>query len=64
LEPVERVIYEAVVCPECEGSGCRDGDPCPESPGLCFCEPCPHCGGAGAVRHAILLRIEPLRFAA
>jgi RecJ-like exonuclease len=57
LRGMVEIVYEEIVCPECGGDGCLDGDPCPDTPGLCDCLPCPVCGGSGAVREALFVEI-------
>lgn len=40
------IVYEEIICPECAGDGCVDGDPCPV------------CGGSGAMRQALFVEVE------
>jgi hypothetical protein len=58
------IVYEEIVCPECGGEGCRQGDPCPDEPGLCECLTCPQCAGSGSLRQALIVRVDDLPLAA
>ena len=57
LRAMVEIVYEEIICPECRGNGCLDGDPRPDEPGLCECLPCPMCGGSGAVRQALFVDV-------
>jgi hypothetical protein len=58
------IVYEEIVCFECGGDGCLEGEPYPDDPGLCECLPCPQCGGSGSLRQALIVQVDDLPLAA
>jgi hypothetical protein len=58
------IVYQEIACPDCLGEGCLHGAPHPPEPALCELLQCGLCGGAGALRQAVTVRVEELPLAA
>ena len=58
------IVYQEIACPDCRGEGWLHGASHPPQPALCELLQCALCGGAGALRQAVIVRIEELPLAA
>ena len=58
------IVYQEIACPDCAGEGRLHGAPHPSQPALCELLQCALCGGAGALRQAVIVRVESLPLAA
>ena len=57
------IVYQEIVCPDCRGEGRLQGAPHPRQPALCELLHCALCGGAGALRQAVIVRVAELPLA-
>ena len=58
------IVYQEIACPDCRGEGWLPGAPHPRQATLCELLQCPQCGGAGALRQAVIVRVGELSLAA